>query len=517
MQNEPQDSPQVTPRLPIEGEPSECEQEVAESVVTAERMNGMVKTAKPRESDADVDGKAALGGEPAERAHIVDEGGRKIADVDRTALLGGEPAERARGVGEGDEMECDSESQLQQTIFYCQESCQRNENTNVDVPSSHGVLLEGEWTGCASGEASDPKSSENTSNAAVEHADGSYERLGLVNFDGVESEGCGGGTSADACVDKTDSSPGREVESMDTPNKSDTLVIVSIELEAPNGGGILHVRLGRTRLRACHADRLGNGADASRGRADELRGLADALNASNGAEIAGMSDGEGAGTYLGVRDAKRVVNATDGIGSRMDVLTRPTDVSSVEMDAYSTANMMEFVSTTPRRKKPPDSPTSTAKWTPDRPDGCRSHADASSARTDVQSVVTDILTTANVTEIVSIPRKWEKPPDSPMETAKCAPDKSNGLRDHAGTPNGCTDASCIGNAMKTTENVSETVRPSQNEQKLLNLPIETTRRAVDEPNGCTSHVDASSACTDMHCIGNTTEMAGNEADRVRTR
>ena len=132
-QNEPQDSPQVTPRLPIEAKPSECEWEVAASVVTAERTDGMVGMAKPRETDADVDEGTTLGREPAVEAYRVDEGTKTIADVEGKAALGGELAERVHRLDEGDEMEGDSESQPQQTTFYCEESRQRNENANGNV------------------------------------------------------------------------------------------------------------------------------------------------------------------------------------------------------------------------------------------------------------------------------------------------------------------------------------------------------------------------------------------------
>jgi len=83
----------------------------------------------------------------------------------------------------------------------------------------------------------------------------------------------------------------------------------------------------------------------------------------------------------------------------------------------------------------------------------------SNVRMNVPSVGTDAITAANAPEIVSIPQKREKPPDSPMETA---------------------------------------------------------RRRPDEPNGCGSHADASSARTHAHCIGNKTETAGNEVEHVRT-
>ena len=82
--NLPQDSLPLTPRLPIEGEPCECEQEVANGVVTAGRTNGTAGTAKPI-----------------------------IADVDRTATLGKDLATAACGVDEGNRMEYESKLQLQ--------------------------------------------------------------------------------------------------------------------------------------------------------------------------------------------------------------------------------------------------------------------------------------------------------------------------------------------------------------------------------------------------------------------
>ena len=68
MQDQPQDSLLLTWRLPIEGKPNACKQEVADSVVMAGRTNGTVKLAKPTETDADIDRTALLGREPAERA-----------------------------------------------------------------------------------------------------------------------------------------------------------------------------------------------------------------------------------------------------------------------------------------------------------------------------------------------------------------------------------------------------------------------------------------------------------------
>ena len=140
-QTEPQDSLPLTPRLPTDGKPNGCKQEVANSDVMAECMNGMVGMAEPTKI-ADVNSeKAALDGEPAERARRVDEGDKADADVDRTALLGRELAERACGVNKSNRMECEPQSQLgQQTILYCKED-QHSGNANANVPSTYGVPL----------------------------------------------------------------------------------------------------------------------------------------------------------------------------------------------------------------------------------------------------------------------------------------------------------------------------------------------------------------------------------------
>jgi len=371
-QNEPQDSPQVTPRLPTEGKPSECEREVAESVVTAERTKGTVEKAEPRETVADVDGKAALGREPVERIHRVDEGDE----------------ERER------------KSRLQQTNLH-DESCQRNENAQEDIPSAHRLPLEGEWIVCASG--------------------------GLTN----SSEGCERDAVKRECVDEpiveccqqlgmANGNGGREVEPADTQNESKGLVTQSIEPESPNGGEIPRVRLRGTSPRAGDANGHANGADASssqvdasRGQADESRGSADVLGTSNSAETAGISCGEGAGTYLDAGGAKRVIDATVGVGSHAEASNGHTDVQSVQTDALTTADAPQTVSIPRNDSKTPNLPMETAKWHPDEPNGCGSRADGSSARTHAYCVGNETETAGNEAEHVRTRRNEPRTRNSP--------------------------------------------------------------------------------------------------------
>ena len=128
MQKLLQDSLQVTQRrLPTEGKSCMCKQEVVESIVMAGHMNGMAEMAKPN-----------------------------VMDVDRKAVLGRDLAERVHIVNKGDRTECEGKLQPQQTKFYCKEKHQHNRNMNGDVPIANGLLLEGEWTVYASSEMGDP-------------------------------------------------------------------------------------------------------------------------------------------------------------------------------------------------------------------------------------------------------------------------------------------------------------------------------------------------------------------------
>jgi len=311
----------------------------------------------------------------------------------------------------------------------------------------------------------------------LERVDGSSKR--------VESDRghCERGTVEQASVDEAetlveccqqlcmaDGDGDREFEPADTPNQSETLVTVSIESESPDGGGIPRVRLGSTSSHAGDANGCGNRADASSCQADASKGSADVLGTSDRAETDGMSSYEGAGTYLGVRDAKRVVNATDGVGSRTDASTGSTDVPCVRTDAITPANAPENVSIPRKRQKPPNLPAETTRWTLDAPNGCGSHADASSVRRDAHCAGNGAETTADETEIVRTSRNELKMQNSPMETARWTPDAPNGYGSHTDVSSARTHAYCVGNDTETATNETEIVRSHQVKQKSQDSP-----------------------------------------------
>ena len=327
MQNRSQYSLLLTPRPPIEGEPSGCKQEVADSVMMAGHTNGTVELAEPTEMDA---------------------------DVDRMTLLGGEPVEKVCGVDEGNQTERESKSRLQQTKLYCENIDQHSGNANANVPSTYKLPLEGEWTGYVSGKSN-------------------------------ESKGCSGGMGERASVDEADSNAGHGIEPADAPNELTEFIGLSVESYVENSSDTPRVCLGGTCWRACDVKGPGCQADRSRGQADASRGQPNALNVLNRAETEVIGHGEGASTYLGPGDAKCLVLETDGTRNHTDTLNRSTDVPSIKTDRNRSVNMTENVSIPQKRVKLPDPPISAVKQLPDQPNGLGNQMDMSSMQTDTHS------------------------------------------------------------------------------------------------------------------------------------
>jgi len=101
-------------------------------------------------------------------------------------------------------------------------------------------------------------------------------------------------------------------------------------------------------------------------------------------------------------------------------------------------------------------------------DGVRSWTDASTGPTDIPSVDTE--TPAIAPEDVSIPQNEQELLNLPMETARWTPDAPNGVGDHTDGSSRRTDTHSIGNGRETAENDSRSVRKRQTEAQTRNSP-----------------------------------------------
>ena len=183
-------------------------------------------------------------------------------------------------------------------------------------------------------------------NAAIEHADGLGESTETANTKEVELEGCSGGMDKRACVDKAGSNAGHGTGPADTLNELMEFVTLSIESEDLGGGDILCIRLGGMQMQTGDANGSRGQMDWSDDQTDEPRGQTYVPNQSNNAEMASISHGDGAGTYLGAGDAKRAVEVMNGVGSQTDMSIGHGDVLSIETDPNKPAKAPENVSIT---------------------------------------------------------------------------------------------------------------------------------------------------------------------------
>jgi len=254
-------------------------------------------------------------------------------------------------------------------------------------------------------------------------------------------------------------------------------------------------------------------ADMSTGHGDALSVETDAPNASNNPGTGGISNGEGVSTYLGTRDTNRAVNETDGFGSRTDTSSGLTEVPSVETDAITTVNAPGIVSTHPIEPEMPDLPSQGTEHRADTPNGSGNRADTLSRLSDVPSVANDASIPANKAETVSTQRTESEAPNSPTGTEK-RPDRT---RHPADTSNGRMDVPSIGNDARTTTNAPQIVRMPRKRSKNPNSPIGATRQRSDEPNACGNHADRSCMHTDVQSGGNERGTAVNTPETIRTR
>ena len=77
------------------------------------------------------------------------------------------------------------------------------------------------------------------------------------------------------------------------------------------------------------------------------------------------------------------------------------------------------------------------------------------------------------------------------------------------------DVSSVETDANVPAEAPEIISIPQMQEKLLDLPMETTRGHPDEPNGCGNHVDGLSTRTDVHTTEDKTQMAVNKTENVR--
>jgi len=178
-------------------------------------------------------------------------------------------------------------------------------------------------------------------------------------------------------------------EPVDTSNKSEMLVIASIELEGPASGGVPRVRFGGESQRADDANGPRDQVDVSKGQADELEGRtdesrarADASNTPNEAKTVIVSHRTGAGTYLSTGDAKRAVDGTNNLSSRTEMSEGQVDVSRARTDAPNASNGAGMAGISHRDNAETHLDARDAKRAVDKTDGIGSHMPKRSYRRD---------------------------------------------------------------------------------------------------------------------------------------
>jgi len=78
------------------------------------------------------------------------------------------------------------------------------------------------------------------------------------------------------------------------------------------------------------------------------------------------------------------------------------------------------------------------------------------------------------------------------------------------------DAPSVQAGARTTANKEQIVRMHRNQSKPPDSPAEAAMQRSNEPDGCRDCAETSSACTHVQSIGNDARMAENEAESIRT-
>ena len=419
---------------------------------------------------------------------------RKAAVVDGKALPGSEPAKRASAVDKAEETPDGRQPQAKQVKLYHKRS-QRNENVERNIPSAHGVPLEGEWSVCASGRVRDSKS---------------------------DSRGRGMGECG--CIDewswrvemprpivripkgycqlgRADGTSCKEA-SMDGQDKSLKLVPTMVELDDPGGSETPRVCLGGMKTRIGKVESHGCRADKSRSQVNESRGQADASTVLNTRETVAMGDSGSTGAKSDAGDARRDGVGPDGHANRSDVSSRHRDVPGICNGTNTTADAKETISTCQNVPQMQNLPIRARRR--DKVES-RSHAGMPNMRVDTHGIAIQANTAGDTQRRVSTGPADMKAPDLPTGSTRLCQDGTDGLESHAGTQTARIHVQDVGNKSNKPENTSIT----------RDLPANGAEPRAGEPNRLRSPTDASDACTRMQSDADESRRPIGNLERVR--
>ena len=388
-------------------------------------------------------------------------------------------------VDEADETPDGRQPQPQQAELHCKGN-QRNENAERNIPSAHGVPLEGEWSVCVSGRV-----------RSDSREDGMGERGWIDEWSWqVETPRPTVRIPKGYCqLGRADSYASCKETSVDGRDEPGKLVPTTVELDDPGGGEKPRVCLGGTKTRIGEVESHRSRADKSSGRADESRGQPDASTVLNTCEMVPMDDGGGIGAKSDAGDARRDGVGPDGHANLLDASSGHRDVPDIHSSVNKTADATESISTRQNTPQMQDSPIKAQRC--DKVES-RSHAGMPNMRIHVN-------TAGDMQRHVSTCLGDAKPPDLPTRSARPCRDGTDGLESHVDTQMARIHAQDAGNKSDTSANVS--VKSG--------LPVNGTKPCIGVPNRLERPTDASDACTCMQSVADESREPTDNLERVR--
>ena len=395
--HEPQDELQELQSLPVEGESRDSKWQVAETSAMAEGTSGS--------------------------AEVI----AKATDVDGKALPGRELANRARRVDKANETPDGRQPQAQQVKLHHKRS-QRNENAKRNIPSAHGVPLEGEWSMCASGSVRDLKS-DSRGRGVGEHGciDKWSWRVETPRPIVQMPKGC-------CQLGRADGNVSCKETSTDGQGESGKLVPMTVELDDPGGSETPRVCLGGMKTQVGEVESHRSQADESTGQANESKGQADASMVLNICEMVAMGDGDGSGARLDAGGARRDRAGPDGHANWLDTSSGHTDVPGIRNGTNMTADTRETISTCQNILQMQNLPVDAGRRNEVE---SRSHAGMPNVQVDTHGIAVHANTAGDTQKCVSTRTEGTKLPDSPTGCTRPCQDRMDELKSCLGTQMAC--------------------------------------------------------------------------------